>query len=42
MGAYQNAIQSAEIAITAMVGTLLHSAFDALIGIVIHDLDLLF
>ena len=42
MGADQDLIQGAVVLTGAVVCALLDSALDALIGIVIHDLDLLF
>ena len=38
----QNALQRAEVRFVAVVCALMHSAFDALIGIAVHSLFLLF
>ena len=42
MGAYQDAIQGAVVAVGAVVGALLHGAFNALVCLTIHCQFLLF
>ena len=36
VGAYQNALQRAEVGLIAMMGALLYGAFDALICVTVH------
>ena len=36
MGTYQNAVQSAVIAVGAVIGTLMHGTLDALVGVAVH------
>ena len=42
MGTDQDSIQRAEVLLTAVVGALLHSAFDALVCMAVHTQFLLF
>ena len=42
VGADQNALQGAEICFVAVMGTLMNSALDALVGIAVHIIILLF
>ena len=37
MGAYQNAVQGAEVFIAAMMGTLRNGTFNALICVTVHN-----
>ena len=41
MGTHKNAVQRAKICFIAMVGALMNGAFDALVGMTVHDLFLL-
>ena len=36
MGAYQNTVQSAVVAVGAVIGALMNGALDALVGIAVH------
>ena len=42
MGAYHDSIQRTVVLILTVVCALLHGALDALVGIAVHNIDLLF
>jgi hypothetical protein len=42
MGAHQDLVQRAVVLGVAVIGTGLNGAFDALVGVAVHDIDLLF
>ncbi len=42
MGTYQNPLQRAVVCFVAVVSALMNSTLDALVGIAVHDLFLLF
>ena len=41
VGAHQNLIQRTVVLVTAVMGALLDGAFDALVGMTVHDFSLL-